>query len=116
MKYIKGLLLPIIAVAIALTVAGCGKGDVVGIWREEGEASGDVSLGSDSNEYIFKKDGTYQHSVQDAAVEDGKYEVKGDKIITKSDNGKKTIKIVKKDKEIEANSKTFKKKSDSTDE
>ncbi|HHC5942925.1 hypothetical protein DWB88_13655 (plasmid) [Staphylococcus warneri] len=116
MKYVKHLLLPLIVVAITLTVAGCGKSDVVGIWREEGEASGYVDLGSDANEYIFEKDGTYQHSFQNAAVEDGKYEVKGDKIITKSDNGKKTIKIVKKDKKIEVNGKIFKKKNDSTDE
>ncbi|RNG65128.1 hypothetical protein [Staphylococcus aureus] len=116
MKYIKNSLLSLIVIAIALTVVGCGKNDVVGIWREEGEASGYVDLGSDANEYIFEKDGTYQHSFQNAAVEHGKYEVKGDKIITKSDNGKKTIKIVKKDKEIEAGSKKFEKKSDSTDE
>ncbi|MFW3619471.1 hypothetical protein [Staphylococcus caprae] len=116
MEYVKRLLLPLIVVAIALTVAGCGKSDVVGIWREEGEASGYVDLGSDANEYVFHKDGTYLHSVQNAAVEDGKYEVKGDKIITKSDDGKKTIKIMKKDKKIEVNGKKFKKKSDSTDE
>lgn len=116
MKYVKSLLLPLIAVVIALTVTGCGKSDVVGIWREEGEVTGDVSIGSDANEFVFHKDGTYVHSVQNAAVEDGKYEVKGDKIITKSDNGKKTIKIVEKDKKIDVNGKKFKKKSDSTDE
>lgn len=116
MKYVKHLLLPLIVVAIALTIVGCGKNDVVGIWREDGEASGDVDLGSDANEYVFHKNGTYEHSIQSAAVEDGKYEVKGDKIITKSDNGKKTIKIVEKGKKIEVNDKKFKKKSDSTDE
>ncbi|GAA8616850.1 hypothetical protein LDL00_11560 [Staphylococcus epidermidis] len=116
MKYIKNSLLPLIVIAIALTVVGCEKNDVVGIWREKGEVTGDVSVGSDANEYIFEKDGTYQHSIQNATVEHGEYEIEGDKIVTKSDNGKKTIKIVKKDKEIEAGSKKFEKKSDSTDE
>lgn len=116
MKCAKKFILPIIVIAITLTVVGCGKNDVVGIWREKGEVTGDVSVGSDANEYIFEQDGTYQHSIQNATVEHGKYKVKGDKIVTKSDNGKKTIKIVKKDKEIEAGSKKFEKKSDSTDE
>ncbi|EOD7975556.1 hypothetical protein K4P50_11155 [Staphylococcus epidermidis] len=116
MKCTKKFILPIIVIVITLTVVGCGKNDVVGIWREKGEVTGDVSVGSDANEYIFEQDGTYQHSIQNATVEHGKYEVKGDKIVTKSDNGKKTIKIVKKDKEIEAGSKKFEKKSDSTDE
>lgn len=81
MKYIKRAVIPLCLLMVLL--AGCGKKDVAGKYVDNAPNAGE--RGDHKTYYELKKDGTFYYDDEGAATDEGKYEVKDNKVIMKGE-------------------------------
>lgn len=100
-KYIL-LIVPLLLSVIVLS--GCGKADMQGEWKIDEV----VYTGDNADAYNFYKDGTFDYGNDGLALDEGKYEVKGDTVKLKGKHNDYTIKV-KDGKQFKYDGKVYKK-------
>lgn len=105
MNYIKRAVIPLCLLIVLL--AGCGKKDVVGKYVDDSPHAGERG---DHKTYIeLNKDGTFYYDDEGAATDEGKYEVKDNKVILDGEEDKTTMKLLEDGKYIKSDSLKLKK-------